>query len=83
MIFGSKTGYGKVDLILPPSYLQVCNKFDVKAPAKKLINIATVLGVAMRLRARPSPSKTQSFRECAGFIEENRGGARVRLRKKR
>jgi hypothetical protein len=49
MIFGSKTGYGKVDLILPPSYLQVCNKFDVKAPAKKLINIATVLGVAMRL----------------------------------
>ena len=34
MIFGSKTGYGKVDLILQPSHLQVCNEIDVKAPAK-------------------------------------------------
>src|SRR5467141_1190615 len=36
MIFGSKTGYGKVDLILQPSHLQVCNEIDVKAPAKKI-----------------------------------------------
>ena len=34
MTFGSKTGYGKVDLILQPSYLQVCNKIDVKVSSK-------------------------------------------------
>jgi hypothetical protein len=34
MIFGSKTGYGKVDLILQPSHLQVCNDIDVEAPLK-------------------------------------------------
>ena len=45
MIFGSKTGYGKVDLILQPSHLQVCNEIDVRAPSKKLFNIATVLGL--------------------------------------
>ena len=34
MIFGSKTGYGKVDLILQPSHLQFCKETDVKAPSK-------------------------------------------------
>ena len=56
MIFGSKTGYGKVDLILQPSHLQVCNESDVRAPSKKLFNIATVLGLATRQRAEPSRS---------------------------
>jgi len=30
MIFGSKTGYGKGDLILQPSHLQVCNEIDAR-----------------------------------------------------
>src|SRR5229473_2842210 len=34
MIFGSKTGYGRVDLILQPSHLQFRNEIDVRAPSK-------------------------------------------------
>jgi hypothetical protein len=51
-IFGSKTGYGKIDLILQPSQLQVCSEIDVRAPPKKLINIATV-------RAEPADAPSQ------------------------
>jgi hypothetical protein len=56
MIFGSKTGYGRVDLILQPSHLQFRNEIDVRAPLKKLVNIGTVLGLATRHRAEPSLS---------------------------
>jgi len=68
MIFGSKTGYGRADVILQPSHLQVCNEIDVQAPSKKLVNIASVLGLATRHRVEPSPYsirrvETQSFRE--------------------
>jgi hypothetical protein len=34
MIFGSKTGYGKVDLILQPSHLQVRNEIDCQSAFK-------------------------------------------------
>ena len=34
MIFGSKTGYGKVDLFLQPSHLQVCNEIDCQSAFK-------------------------------------------------
>src|SRR5713226_2912105 len=34
MIFGSKTGYVGVDLILQPSHLQFRNEIDVRAPSK-------------------------------------------------
>jgi hypothetical protein len=68
MIFGSKTGYGKVDLILQPSHLHVCNDIGVKAPLKRLVNIATVLGLAGAIEPNRRPHsirrvETQSFRE--------------------
>jgi hypothetical protein len=34
MIFGSKTGYGRVDLILQPLHLQVCNEIDSQSAFK-------------------------------------------------
>ena len=66
MIFGSKTGYGKVELILQPSHLQVCNEIDVQRP-QKMVNIGTVLGLrAVEPNRRPHSIRrveTQSFRE--------------------
>jgi len=59
MIFRSKTGYGKVDLILQPSQLQVCSEIDVRAPPKKLINIATVLGLVRAIEPNRADAPSQ------------------------
>ena len=74
MIFGSKTGYGKVDLILQPWHLQGCDKIDVKVPSK---NRSTSEPSLISLRAIEPDHRPQKPRASAkaGFIEENRGGA--------
>ena len=68
MIFGSKTGYGKVDLILQPSHLQVCNEIDVRAPSKNWstseLSLASLRAIEPNRRSHSIRRvETQSFRE--------------------
>ena len=68
MIFGSKTGYGEVDLILQPSHLQICNETDVKEPSKDWStsqpSLASLRAIEPNRRLHSIRRvETQSFRE--------------------
>ena len=68
MIFGSKTGYGRVDLILQPSHLQFRNEIDVRAPSKNWstseLSLASLRAIEPNRRSHSMRRvETQSFRE--------------------
>jgi hypothetical protein len=65
MIFGSKTGYGRVDLILQPSHLQFRNEIDVRAPwSTSELSLASLRAIEPNRRSHSMRRvETQSFRE--------------------